>query len=144
MDLQCELSISASLTATQQAELVFTLTNAGTDALQVLNWHTPFEGVKAAMFTVQRDDTEVDYHGRMFKRGAPRKDDYFALEPGERREAKLDLAEGWDVSAPGTYKVEYAAQLFDVAPADASTPRSSDQFSAVALKCNAVSFTRES
>src|ERR1044072_5522198 len=112
--IQCELSIAKSLRSAQPAELVFALTNAGDDVVQVLNWQTPFEGIKAPMFTVKRDGVEVEYRGPMLKRGAPRKQDYLTLKPGERRQAHINLSGAWSVDAPGDYTVTYSAHLFDV------------------------------
>jgi hypothetical protein len=94
------------------------------------------------MFDVTRDGASVDYHGPMLKRGAPRKESYVVLKPGERRQATIDLTDGWDVDAPGSYTVEYAAQLFDVIEGSASAPRSLDEFSAVTPSCGSVTFTR--
>jgi peptidyl-Lys metalloendopeptidase len=140
--IQCELSIAKSLRDAQPAELVFALTNAGDDVVQVLNWQTPFEGIRAPMFTILRDGTELEYRGPMVKRGPPRKEDYLTLKPGERQQATIDLAKAWDVNAPGNYTVQYSAQLFDVIEAPASAPRSLDDFNEFTLSCNSVAFTR--
>jgi len=140
--IQCELSIEKSLRNAQPAELVFTLTNTGADRIQVLNWQTPFEGIKAPMFTVVRDGAKVEYRGPMLKRGAPLKGDYLVLKPGERRQAKINLADAWDVAAPGAYTIKYSARLFDVIAGAASAPRSLDEFKEVTPNCNSVAFTR--
>jgi peptidyl-Lys metalloendopeptidase len=142
MRIRCELSMPKSLQRSQPAELVFTLTNAGNDVVQILNWQTPFEGIKAPMFDVARDGIEVEYHGRMLKRGAPRKEDYFVLKPGESKQARIDLAEGWNSNAPGNYTVAYAAELFDAIAGSSSAPRGLDEFKPVPLDCNSVSFSR--
>jgi peptidyl-Lys metalloendopeptidase len=131
-----------SLQKADPAELVFSLTNAGSEVVQVLNWQTPFEGIKAPMFDITRDGAEVEYRGRMLKRGAPKKDDYFVLKPGERKQARIDLAGGWDVSAPGTYTVTYTAELFDVIAGSGSAPRGVDDMEGLALDCNSVTFVR--
>lgn len=142
MHIECELSIAKSLRAAQPAELMFALTNAGDDVVQVLNWQTPFEGIKAPMFTVERDGVELEYRGPMLKRSAPRKQDYLLLKPGERRQVKINLADAWSVDAPGDYTVEYSAQLFDVIAGSAPAPRKLDDFQEVTPTCNAVAFTR--
>jgi peptidyl-Lys metalloendopeptidase len=142
MRIRCELSTPKSLTGAQAAELVFTLTNAGDDVVQILAWQTPFEGTKAPLFTVTRDGVSVEYQGPMLKRGAPRKDHYLTLKPGERQQAKINLADGWDVEAPGKYTVEYSAQLFDVIAGSTPAPRSLDDFKPVTPSCNSVTFTR--
>lgn len=142
MGIQCELSMPKQLPGGPGAELVFTLTNVGTNVLHVLKWQTPFESIAGPMFTVTRDGADVEYHGRMLKRGNPRQQDYLVLKPGERQQATIDLAEGWDVAAPGKYAVAYSSELFDVIAAPASAPRTRDEFKAVALSCNPVAFTR--
>jgi hypothetical protein len=43
----------------------------------------------------------------MAKRGDPAKESYRVIEPGESLEARIDLAEGYDVSRPGTYTVAF-------------------------------------
>jgi peptidyl-Lys metalloendopeptidase len=134
--------MAKSLRNAEPAELVFTLTNAGENAVQVLNWQTPFEGIRAPMFTILRDGTEVEYRGPMVKRGAPRKEDYLTLKPGERQQARINLADAWDVDASGNYTVQYTAHLFDVIAGPASAPRSLDEFNEIPLSCNSVAFTR--
>jgi peptidyl-Lys metalloendopeptidase len=140
--IQCELSVAKLLQDAQPAELVFTLTNAGEGVVHVLNWQTPFEGIRAPMFTVLREGAEVEYRGPMLKRGAPRKEDYLTLKPGERQQAKINLAEAWDVDAAGKYTIQYAAHLFDVIESPASAPRNLDEFKDVTPSCNSVAFTR--
>jgi peptidyl-Lys metalloendopeptidase len=143
MNLRCELSIARTLTPTQPATLVFALTNTGRETLQFLNWQTPFEGVRAPMFNVQRDGIDVDYRGIMVKRAAPRAEDYLLLPPGERRQATLDLAEGWDVAAPGKYSVKYSAQLFDVIAGQRTAPSGAGALHSVELDCASVAFVRQ-
>ena len=140
--IQCELSVGKSLRAAQPAELVFTLTNAGDEVVQVLNWQTPFEGIKAPMFAVKRDGVEVEYRGPMLKRGAPRKQDYLMLKPGERRGVSINLSDAWSVDAPGDYTVAYSAHLFDVISGPALAPRGFDELQEVTPNCNTVAFTR--
>jgi hypothetical protein len=140
--IKCELQMEKSLSKAQPAQLVFTLTNAGADVLQVLNWQTPFEGIRAPMFTVTRDGAKLEYRGPMLKRGAPRKEDYLVLKAGERRQSKINLADAWDVAAPGRYTVKYAAHLFDVVKGPGSIPRSLDEFEEVTPSCKSVTFTR--
>jgi len=142
MSFRCELSIPKTLQAAQPAELVFTLTNTGSDVVQVLNWQTPFEGIKAPMFDITRDGVAVEYGGQMLKRGAPKQEEYLTLKPGEKKQARINLGDAWDVAPPGRYTVEYAAELFDVIVARAAAPRGLDDLNAVPLSCNAVSFTR--
>ena len=140
--LVCELEIAQTLAVSDQAELTFALTNSSRQPVQVLIWQTPFEGVRNPMLTIKRGAAEVEYRGMMVKRGPPRADSYLALRPGERREARIDLATGWDVSAPGSYTIEYTSELLDVVIGNGPAPRSSGEMESVALSCPAVTFKR--
>lgn len=140
--IECELSIAKSLQTGQAAELTFTLTNAGEDVVQVLNWQTPFEGIKAPMFTVERDGVEMEYRGPMLKRSAPRKQDYLMLKAGERRQVKINLADAWSVDVPGNYTITYSAQFLDVIAGPASAPRKLSELKEFTPNCNAVAFMR--
>lgn len=142
MQLICELKIAPTLAASDIAELTFALTNAGRQPVQVLTWQTPFEGVRNPMLTVKRDAQELEYRGMMVKRGAPGAGAYLALQPGERREARIDLAKGWEVGAPGIYTVEYIGELLDVVAGKGPAPRSSGAMQSLALDCPAVTFKR--
>jgi hypothetical protein len=141
MLLRCEMTLAPTLSPSQKAELTFRLVNAGTRPVQVLNWQTPFEGIAAPMFTVKRDGMVVDFHGAMVKRGAPSRESYLGLQPGERRQAAVDLADGWDVAVPGTYTVEYSGELFD-AFVGAARQRTLDGFTPLALRCPVATFQR--
>lgn len=140
--LICELGMAKVLTGADKAELTFTLRNAGRQAVQVLVWQTPLEGVRNPMLTIKRDAAEIEYRGIMVKRSAPGADSYVVLKPGERRKAKIDLLAGWDVSAPGTYTVEYTGELLDVIDGDGPAPRASGEMQSVTLSCPAVTFKR--
>ena len=143
MKLRCEMAIGKSLARDEPAALTFALTNSGSQALQILNWQTPFEGVRAPMFTVLRDGSEVEYRGIMIKRGAPRGEDYLSFAPGERRAVTLDLNEGWDLAPPGNYTVEYSGQLFDVITGNATAPRQPDKLEPMTPTCTPVTFVRQ-
>lgn len=142
MRIRCELSIPQAVTGAQPAELGFALTNEGSEIVHILSWQTPFEGIRAPMFIVMRDDIEVDYRGPMMKRAAPGPESYVELQPGERKEAKVDLGSGWDVSAAGSYTVEYVGELFDVVSGPKPASRAMDELKATPLSCAPVKFVR--
>jgi peptidyl-Lys metalloendopeptidase len=143
MTLRCELSIAKTLTAAQPAELTFVLSNASAQAVQVLNWQTPFEGLRAPMLAVERNGTALEYQGIMVKRGTPRAQDYLVMRPGEQHRATIDLSQGWDVTLAGTYTIRYQGELLDVIAGTGTVPNGSGQFNAVPLACGRVSFVRQ-
>lgn len=143
MRIRCELSIPQAVSGSQPAMLTFALINEGSEVVHVLGWQTPFEGLRAPMFNVMRDDAELEYHGPVMKRGAPTPDHYVELKPGERKAASIDLAAGWDLSAAGNYTVEYAAELFDVVSGPKPASRSLDELTPLLLSCATVTFARQ-
>ena len=94
----------------------FSLANQSGETLQVLKWHTPLEGFASNFLRVERDGQRVRYIGLLAKRGLPQPSDYVALAPGQTVKADLNLAEGYDLSAPGHYTVQLDTELLDVRP----------------------------
>jgi len=118
--------------------LKFTLQNRGKVSLRVLNWNTPLEGFFGNYLLVTGPDGPVPYEGPMVKRGAPERDEYVVIAPGQKVEADVDLALPYRIVKPGRYKVSYVGSLFDVTTA--AIPRKLEQFSAMKLHCEAMEF----
>lgn len=139
--LQCMLSASARAAVGQSVALHFALHNRSDHALRVLEWNTPFEGWFGAYLELTRDGVALPYRGPMLKRGEPSADEYLGFRAGQRRRASVDLAQVFDLSMPGHYRVEPRITLFDVvAGATARTARPRDAQRAMPLHCNAVEF----
>jgi hypothetical protein len=132
--LSCRLEVRAP------SSLRFELTNGSGPALRVLKWNTPLEGWKGTILRVTRDGEELQYQGPMLKRGDPQADAYVEIAAGGRADATVDLAEVYDVSRPGTYKVEVDGELIDVTTEPAPRPR--DRHQPMPLDCGAVTFKR--
>ena len=98
----------------EDVEFNFKLTSESTDDFQVLKWHTPLEGIRNNFLDVQRDGQKVRYRGMMMKRGNPSAKSYILVPAGSSVEASVKLNEGYDVSEPGTYRVELNTRLMDV------------------------------
>ncbi|WP_161507044.1 protease [Aeromonas media] len=108
--LQCELSVSAESGVNEPLPLVMTLTNKGEGPLEVLTWFTPFEGWFADAIDLTRDGKPLPYRGPLAKRGAPGDGDFLLLGPGEQSHADADLAQAYDLSQPGSYRLSYRVQ----------------------------------
>ncbi|WP_089726187.1 M35 family metallo-endopeptidase [Candidatus Thiosymbion oneisti] len=121
--LQCVVAATGSLQASLAVYksshhaydaliLEFSLTNHGSEPVQVLPWNTPLEEeFKAPIFKVKKSGQAIEYIGRMVKRPAPTADDYITIEPGEVVSAMLDLAEGYAIYDVGSYLITYDADL---------------------------------
>src|SRR4051812_13165763 len=79
--------------------VVFRLFNDGADAVRVLTWQTPLEGIRGRIFTVRCAGSEVAYRGAMIKRGAPRAEHFVSIEPGRSVQGKVDLASAYALPA---------------------------------------------
>jgi hypothetical protein len=132
--LSCRLEIQAP------TSIRFELTNGSGSSLRVLKWNTPLEGWKGTVFRVTRNGEEVPYQGPMLKRGDPQADAYVEIPAGGKADATVDLAEVYDLSRPGTYKVEVDGDLIDVTAGEIPRPR--DLHQALPLDCKAVTFQR--
>ena len=139
--LTCQLSAPAAGAIGGPLVLRFTITNPGPGALRILDWNTPFEpGWFAPFVALLRDGQAVTYRGASMKRGDPAADDYLAIGARRSRHARVDLAEAFDLSRPGHYRVEPRLTLYDVLPAGARVPRPREALQPQALPCNAVEF----
>jgi peptidyl-Lys metalloendopeptidase len=106
----------------------------------VLKWYTPFEGIAGEIFRVEHDGEAVPYRGILAKRGEPVASDYIEIAAGASAEASVDLAPSYDLSAPGTYRIELIAGLHDVAETAEKVPRPRDQHREQRLECGIVRF----
>lgn len=138
--LRCTVQAPAQVMVGQPVLLRFTLTNPGPVALQVLRWNTPFEGAWLAPFvSVAREGRELDYHGPQVKRAEPKADQYLRIEPRASVTAEVDLAEPFDLSAPGRYRVQPRLAIVDLfADSAADPPRPRSAHKGAKLSCKAV------
>ena len=135
----CSLHVTPRVVADGPAWLAVTLRNRGARTVRVLTWGTPFEEAWLAPFvTVTRDGTPLAYGGATVKRGDPTRDEYLRLAPGQARSARLDLAEVFDLSVPGSYRIEPALVLHDVVPAGQAWPRPRARHAPVDPGCRGV------
>ena len=120
----------------------FFLTNRGKEALYVLDWYTPLEGMQGDLFQVARDGKPVPYRSLMVKRGDPGKESYHRLEPGQSLEAQVPLAPSYDVSLPGAYTVQFVWEgRGDVCRDRDGIPRPRDAHEPPKLRSNVAAFT---
>jgi peptidyl-Lys metalloendopeptidase len=140
--IACTVHAPATVKSGQPVPLTVALHNRGATRVAVLNWGTTFEEAWLQPFiTVMRDGKALQYGGALVKRGDPELDEYFSLEPGEQREAALDLGEVYSLTEPGRYTIVPHIVLHDVAPGSAKVPRSRANHAPVTLACKPVTIT---
>lgn len=109
-----EVSLSAdkaTFGASESALVNVTLRNGSSKTAKLLKKFMPVDGVEEPLFAVTRDGAAVDYLGPHIKRGPVSEEDYLTLAPGESKTWTVDLAQSYDLSKTGAYKV-----LFSVGP----------------------------
>lgn len=139
--LHCSIAAVGRYQAGQPVPVRFRLQNRGPSPIAVLDWNTPLEGLLADVFTVQRrGGRRQPWNGPSIKRGEPEAAEYVTIAAGASVTEDVDLALGYDLRAPGRYKVALRLRLHDVVePADAPRPRSRHE--PASLDCRGVAIT---
>lgn len=142
MTLHCTLTALVPATAGSPLRVRWEVANEGSAAVSVLTWQTPLEGFLGPDFAITRDGVEVAYRGAVVKRGDPVAESYVRLPAGGAVSREVDLAEAYDVSAPGRYLITFPGGLVDGVPDGVAVPRTRDHLVPVALDCPPVEVTR--
>jgi len=106
-------SAASSIGAADDAILKVTYRNDSAEDLYLLRWQTALHGVEANLFDVRRDGQPVAYTGRLYKRAAPRAEDYVRIPAGGSASAEVDLSGVYDMSRTGEYAIRYSVDLQD-------------------------------
>ena len=109
-----EVSLQASQKDSGSGVIEYALTNDTASTIHVLRYMTPVEGLTGNLFRVSQNGEPVAYAGPMYKRVAPRDEDYIALKPGDTLRADVDLTAYYDMRKGGQYEVSYAREASDV------------------------------
>jgi peptidyl-Lys metalloendopeptidase len=138
--LSCDLQAKPAYQQGESVELAFKLTNTGDVPLWVLRWNTPIEGLVGDCFEIARNKEVVIFQGRMIKRAMPEATEYVRIDPGQSREAKVDLRAVYKVEEPGKYELRFDSVLFDVTDDETQVPRRLDEFQSFDPGCPEVVF----
>lgn len=138
-DIECRMSVPAKVPARGNIPLTFELVNkTKKTTYNILNWDTPFEGFYGAYLQIAGPDGEVDYRGRVVKRGPPTREEYVSLKGGERRTITVNIAPAYDFKTRGKYEIVFAGKLFDVTTE--KIPRTYELRTAGTVECAPVTF----
>lgn len=143
----CSISTNkATYTTSDDVQLNFDLTNLNEQALYVLKWHTPLEGMRNRYLSVLVGGKEVPYRGIMAKRGNPVAESYVLVGAGETVSSTVALKKGYDTTTPGSYSIQFNAGLFDVVPkkeGEEFQPSKLGEMTPVPISCEPINFTVE-
>jgi hypothetical protein len=139
-NLSCHFQ--ATVPATGQVTVQFTLHNAGTRDLHLLRWGSPFEGAWLGPFVrASTAQGELPFQGAMRKRGEPSAQDYLLLRAGQTLTAEMSLADAYALPATGPLRLTAAWHWHDVIVA-ASPPRPRARHQGMDQNCGALTLTR--
>lgn len=138
--LVCSLRVMPAA-AGQPVPLAMTLHNRANQALRFLVWDTPFEGWASPFVVLRFGEQELPYQGPVVRRSQPGADAMVSIPAGGSRRAEVDLAQVFDLSRPGRYRLEPRITLRDhVLGETTAWPRSGGVQKPLKLPCPAVEF----
>jgi len=112
--LSVTLDSTASLVAPSEDVVVrVTYRNDSQTDLYLLRWQTPLKGVEGDLFDVFVDGQRVEYTGRLYKRAAPKAEDYLRIPAGGTVSAGVELTSVYEMSRTGEYAIRYRALAQD-------------------------------
>lgn len=108
-ELVTEMSLPATVKTGDPVVLKFTVRNPSSQELKFCKWHTPFEPFLAHYLDItDANGASAQYKGAMAKRIMPPPEEaYIKVPAGDSAVAEIDLMKGYDITAPGRYKVVY-------------------------------------
>ena len=120
IQLKVELSVPEKISLCSPVEVEFMVRNLSDQAVYLLNWYTPLEGILGDIFRVSHDGQALEYLGPQVTRMAPLADQYVLIEAGETKTAVVDLSTVYDFSQAGHYEVAYQSPSISHAVRDPS------------------------
>ena len=132
------LSVEESYVVGKPVIINFTLKNQTDIDLLLLNWYTPFEGLKGRIFLIMCDGKEIPYKGRMVKRGNPAKSDYVRICAGGSLSVKVDLSFAYNLPVSDECQIEFKGKIHDFASDESCIPRRLNDHQGVNVSGNIV------
>jgi hypothetical protein len=138
--LSAHLEMPESLTIGKKINLKFVLTNDSDTPLYILQWYTPLEGIGGEIFRVTYEGRPVPYQGILASRTPPTAEAYVLLNPGESVSAVVDLAEAFDFSKAGAYRVQFISpRISHVALSETEMASTMEELGPINIPSNEVS-----
>lgn len=118
--LEADLSVPETVPLCTPIELEFKVTNKSDQAVYLLTWYTPLEGVLGDIFQITYEGQERSYLGPMVMRAAPLAEQYVMLEPGGSATAVVDVSTAYDFTRVGHYTIAFQSPQISHAVDDPS------------------------
>ena len=105
------LAVPEEIPLCSPVELEFMVTNLSDQAVYLLDWYTPLEGILGDIFRVIHNGQELEYLGPQVTRMTPLADQYVLIEAGGSKMVVVDLSSVYDFSQVGQYEIAYQSPL---------------------------------
>jgi len=109
--LTAALSVPETVPRCDPIDLEFKVTIQFDQAVYLLNWYTPLEGILGDIFQVTYNGEELSYLGPQVMRAAPLPEQYILLEAGGSATAMVDISTAYDFSNAGLYTISFKPPL---------------------------------
>lgn len=107
----CALTVVDSFAPGEPVIIGLEIHNPGNEAIEVLQYFTPLEGIMGSIYQVSFQGQQLDYLGPMVKRMPPGDEDWLALPAGDSLSAEVEINSSWDLSHAGEYRVELSNDI---------------------------------
>lgn len=87
------------------------ITNTSKEAVYVLRWETPLDGLSRSIFDVTQNGKSVRYMDQFVHWGHPEASDFVKIAPGQTLSADVNLAASYEMTQAGSYDVHFEGQL---------------------------------
>lgn len=87
------------------------ITNTSNEAVYVLRWETPLDGLSRSIFEVSQNGKPVRYMDKLVHWGHPEAKDFVKIAPGQTLSADVNLAASYEMTQAGAYTVNFEGQL---------------------------------
>lgn len=115
--LSVELKAQASK-STPGESVLWQVTNRGDEAIYILRWETPLDGLSRSVFEVSKNGRPVRYMDKIVHWGHPQADDFVKIAPGQTLSAEVNLAASYEMVDAGNYTIGFEGQLTYMMAAD--------------------------
>lgn len=137
--LRFHLTARDFYTAGGPVAIDFRIENASAKAVWVLKWNTPLEGIQGRILRVTCDGSELEYQGRMIKRGKPESQDFVLVQPGSATNAQFDLSQVYNLSPSTECEIAFKGRVCFRA-AEQGEPSAVEDLECIIIPGNSAAF----
>jgi hypothetical protein len=102
-----QVTLFPGINAGSDGVVQFEISNTGNQDMIIPIWKLPSKTIEDDKFAVYFNDQAIEYEGPIVKREPDSEKDYVALHAGEVRRIDADIADVYDMTRNGEYRIRY-------------------------------------